>query len=356
MKKILIYLLIAILPVFVNSCGPDDPDPEVTTNIVEVLNDISDVTTWYSDSIYVIKVYDFYVSNTLNIQAGTVIKFTDDGPYMMLGSGGTVNAIGTSDNPIIFTSYKDDAHGGDTNGDETGTSPARKDWGRISTNDNNGSIFTYCEFYYGGDGSYTSTLEVYGNNVQVKNCTLAHNAGDDGTGWYGALDANYAGSGCTITGNIFFDNVRPFSVNLLVDIDDSNVFFNPDDQSVGNTYNGIFVETGDDLDAALSWMETEVPFVIDDNDWWINSGASLTLGNNVILKFRPGSAMVLDDTDAIINHDGTGVYFTSYKDDVHGGDTNADDDSTLPGTGDWIGIYDNNEDAYLAWSNILYSE
>ena len=143
-----------------------------------------------------------------------------------------------------------------------------------------------------------------------------------------------------------------------MDIPDDQVFHDPDDAYVTNKYNGIFVETIDEITRAnVSWLETEVPFVIDDNDWYIVSGASLTLGDNVILKFRPGSELILDDgPSALINYNGTGVYFTSYKDDIKLGDTNGDEMVTSPVKGDWIGIYDNSAGLMLSWPNILYAQ
>jgi len=353
--KIKLYAAIFIAALFtMTGCGDDTPDPG-SSNLVMVMDDINAVTTWSADSIYIIKAWDFYVNNTLSIEAGTIIKFHPDGPDMTLGSGGTIVANGTADLPIIFTSWKDDEHGGDSNEDADATMPARKDWGGINTNSYNGSVFNYCEFLYGGSTSYSSTLEVYGNNIKVTNCTFAFNSGDDATGWYGALDANYAESGCIITGNVFYDNVRPLSVSLAVSIDNSNSFSHPEDAGRTNDYNGIFVESMDEINDALSWKETEVAFVIDDNDLWINSGASLTLADNVCIKFRPESAIVMDDSNAIINHGGTGVVFTSYKDDSVKGDTNGDGDVTSPGNGDWVGILDNISSQYVNWANIYYS-
>ena len=39
-------------------------------------------TTWDGESVYVIRAYDLWVNSTRTIEAGTVIKFTDDGPGM----------------------------------------------------------------------------------------------------------------------------------------------------------------------------------------------------------------------------------------------------------------------------------
>ncbi len=337
------------------SCKKDKTEgPANLSNVVIITNDITSPTTWYGDSIYVIEKWDFYVENTLTIKPGTIIKFhPSKGPDLTLGNSGTIIAVGSASKPIIFTSYKDDDHGGDTNGDGNATSPAPKDWGEINTNGLNGSKFQYCEFYYGGNSSYSATLTVEYGNASVQNCVFAHNSGDDASGWYGALNMYDAESASVVKNCTFYDNIRPLSVSTKMNIDDSNVFHNPSDNTETNKYNGIFVNSYD-VDWALSWKETEVAFVIDDVDWWIDATGSLTLGNNVVIKFRPGSEMVLAQGAQFNNHNGSGVYFTSYKDDTKKGDTNGDGNATTPADGDWGGIYNDNTSSYMTWSNILY--
>ncbi len=359
MKKVFktqFIITVLLTSVLMFSCNKDDEDNPDESIIVYIEEDISEITTWYSDSIYVIEAWDFYVENTLTIQAGTIIKFTSDGPDIALGSGGTIIASGTSDEPIIFTSVKDDAYGGDTNGDESLSQPSVLDWGGINTNGENGSIFEYCQFYYGGDSYYNATLTIYGNGVIVDHCLFVNNSGNDASGWYGVLDAIDGGPDTEITHNTFYSNVRPLSIGTAFSIDNTNIFHNPDDTNVTNDYNGIFVETINEVSGVIDWSEIEVPFVIDDNDWWINSGAVLNLANNIVLKFRSGSAMVLHDgTSNIPNYNGSGVVFTSYKDDNYGGDTNGDGMSTSPVNGDWDGIYDDLGSKYVSWTNVYYS-
>jgi hypothetical protein len=346
-----------------NACKESSTEPQnggpAGDNIVEITEDIEQVTVWSGDSIYVIKAWNFHVSNTLTIEAGTIIKFTAQGPELLLGDAGTIIAVGTAEKPIVFTSYKDDMLGGDTNGDGMATTPARKDWGYVNTNGQNGSRFIYCEFYYGGNSTYTQTLSIEAGSIaEVSHCTFAHNDGSYDTG--AALQAESAGEGTIIQYNSFYDNIRPLYINCVYSLDNSNSFHNPDSVAQTNVYNAIFVNTIEHVTTIISWQETEVAYVIYDNDWWINTGAQLSLGNDVVLKFRPDSYLLLDEgISALQNYNGSGVYFTSYKDDSHKGDSNGDGDATTPVKGDWGGIYDNSMSIpspyYYTWSNILYA-
>jgi hypothetical protein len=306
--------------------------------------------------LYYINAWNFYVNNTLTIQPGVIVKFhATKGPELLLGSGGTIMAKGTSSQPIIFTSYKDDIHGGDTNGNGTGTTPASADWDYISIEGNNGSVFEHCQFLYGGDSTF-GTLKLSGSRTTVKNCLFAHNVGGkSGCCYYGALNASDAKAGTIIENNTFYDNILPLTVDVSFSLDDSNVFHNPTNASEANQYNGVFVEADNHIGTAISWQETEVAFVINNNDLWVNSGASLTLADNVVIKFTEGSSLLYQGNN-INNYDGTGVVFTSFKDDTKKGDTNGDVNASSPGNKDWLGIYNNhvNVGGYETWANIFY--
>ncbi len=354
MKKFLIGLLVPAIAMTMGSCNDDDDgnEPEKPkSNVVYVTKDIDEPTTWSGDSIYVIKTWDFYVNNTLTIEPGTIVKFHPDGKDLTLGGQGTIIAVGTADKPIIFTSYKDDDHGGDTNGDGSATQPLSKDWGEINTNGHNGSRFEFCHFYYGGNSTWGATLTIEDGIGTVKHCVFAYNAGT-ASHLTGALNMYNAHAGSVVENCTFYGNQCPLSISEVMNIDNTNVFHNPDNPSETNKYNGIYVYSADGISTAITWAETEVPFVIDDVDFWINENGTLTLGNDVVIKFTTDSRVVL--AGSISNGTGPGVYFTSYKDDSKKGDTNADGNSTSPANGDWEGIYDNIHSAWLTWSNILY--
>jgi hypothetical protein len=62
--------------------------------------------------------------------------------------------------------------------------------------------------------------------------------------------------------------------------------------------------------------------------------------------------MVDDGERGLINYNGEGVFFTSFRDDSLKGDSNGDGDVTTPADGDWQGIYYSGD--YFSWPNILY--
>jgi hypothetical protein len=327
-------------------------------NVIVIENDLTEPSTWKTGHIYYIQQSDFSVETALDIQPGVIVKFhSGKGSKLRLRSGGTINAKGTADQPIIFTSYKDDAHGGDTNNDGSGTTPASADWAYIETNNNNGSVFEFCHFLYGGSNSF-GTLDLSGSKSTVKNCLFAHNVGGKYDGDYeGALNASGSKAGTIIENNTFYDNQVPLSIDVSFSLGDSNIFHNPDNESETNQYNGVFVQPSGNVETAITWQETEVAFVIHDNDLRIDADASLTLAENVVVKFTAGSKLKYSGEN-IKKYNLSGVVFTSFKDDTQKGDTNGDGNASSPVTGDWLGIYrdKSGNSGYETWTNILYNK
>ena len=70
---------------------------------------------------------------------------------------GTLVADGTPSEPIVFTSYKDDGYGGDTNGDGNASSPAAADWSGVGFGSSStGNVFDHVAIRYAGYSYYIS--------------------------------------------------------------------------------------------------------------------------------------------------------------------------------------------------------
>ena len=104
-KTILLALSIAL---FTFGCKKNAVDEEiiVPSNIVEVKADITTNTTWSASKIYLMKNIIHVTSGaTLTIEAGTLIKGDKaTKACLVISRGGKINAVGTADKPIVFTS------------------------------------------------------------------------------------------------------------------------------------------------------------------------------------------------------------------------------------------------------------
>jgi hypothetical protein len=300
-------------------------------------------------------VIDVFDSSTLTLGDNVIFKFFATSSTLNANyNGNTVNstakiiANASVGKKIVFTSYKDDAHGGDTNGDGASVG-AVGDWARVVLNAD-GSIFNRAEFYYGGwDTVNRETLNLTTYSATVTNSIFAHNHGGAVANLpfvYGVVRASGAAAGTVITGNTFFDNNIPLMISANFSIDDSNVFHDPANTATTNTYNGIFF-TGNSANyfQTISLSETEVPFVIY-GDIWVNAGKTLTLGSGVVFKFSGiGTQLSYDDVSGNIANIG-GAVFTSLNDDSYLGDTNGNGASSGV-AGDWNGIRNLAHTVYL---------
>lgn len=306
---------------------------EVDPNVIEIEDNIDSTTIFETGKVYIMKNF-VNVNAQLTIEPGAIVKFAY-GAGLFVHTNGRITAEGTADQPIIFTSIYDDAHGGDTNKDGNLSKPQRGDWNRILLSYARDSSFKYCHFYYGGgDSSYDCTVEVEEGRATFENCVFANNKGSQ----RGALFIEAADSRTSVQSCVFYANEKPLVMAAGMSIDDSNTFHNPTKPTEKNEQNGIFISRFYlHIDGNVTWGETSVPFVIP-GQLDVTSGAVLNLDPGVALKFtKDGQIHVYQ---GIIKARGTAanpIYFTSIDDDSVLGDT-LGDGAITPKPGDWNSV------------------
>lgn len=79
----------------------------VNSPLKAVAGDITENTTWYADTIYTMNGYVYVKNNaTLTIQKGTIIKGGANKGTLIITRNGKIQAVGTKNQPIVFTSNK----------------------------------------------------------------------------------------------------------------------------------------------------------------------------------------------------------------------------------------------------------
>jgi len=202
--------------IIVESPSTEIPDGGTASNVVEVSGEISANTTWSASKIYVLKGFVF-VSNgaTLTIEPGTIIKGDKaTKATLVITRGSKINATGTVDKPIVFTSGL--AAGARSQGDWGGVillgkapvnqgtdvkiegglvQPAGKDekayiyYGGTDVADNSG-IMKYVRIEYAGI-AYSVDNEINGltmagvGNGTTLDYIQIYRSGDDAFEWFG---------------------------------------------------------------------------------------------------------------------------------------------------------------------------
>src|SRR3990172_7219162 len=128
--------------------------------------------------------------------AGTISSHST---WSNLDINGVLNAVGNASEKIVFTSYRDDSFGGDTNGD--GFSAGQPgDWGRIYFSDSVIDFLTRLEHAvvrYGGSNAQ-GNVYIYSADISVKSSDISYGSSH---GIYIIYTSSPLIEGNTITGN-----------------------------------------------------------------------------------------------------------------------------------------------------------
>jgi plastocyanin len=296
---------------------------------------------------------------TLTLSPDAVVKLGSAGETLTVA--GSLIANGTEASPVTFTSFKDDAAGGDTNNDAGASSPAPMDWNSIAVAPGGTAALTHANIRYGGFhwcgvvcyGNSTPLSVSDGGSAVLDHVSMAHSGG---YGIYvnpsrssqlsvthstietselnGIRVDGIAGKNITITNNTFTGNG---SAAVSLAFSGGSVTTLDGNTGSGNGVNGI------QLSGTLG-MDTTLPgnpgFAYEiSGGLTVDNAKTLTLSPGAVVKFGSAGETLTVNGSLIAN--GTEAFpvtFTSLLDDVAGGDTNNDAGASSPARGDWNSI------------------
>ncbi len=127
--------------------------------VIDACGEITTDTTWTAGNVYTATHCNVIVNAgaTLTLEAGVIVKM-GGGTYSSYDSNaafvvkGTLRTQGTEANPVVFTSWRDDEHGGDTNGGPSAGSPG--EWYGLHFMPNSHGDLTHTHIFYAGSGQY----------------------------------------------------------------------------------------------------------------------------------------------------------------------------------------------------------
>ena len=262
---------------------------------------------------------------TLTLAAGTKFKSLSSGALWV---DGTLNAIGTASNPVVFTSRYDDTIGGDTNNDSDATSPSPGNWGCLRMNGNGDldgvSNLNNCVFRYGGDYSSQAMIYFTNSGASIINSCTVENSSYSGVHSY---DSDVQIDNSTFSNN----NSYP------VRIDGGTIYEYTGNTFNNNAINALAVEGT--ITSSLIWPSDFVTCLT--NNLTVNDDVTLTLTEGTIFKALSGADLQVYGSLNSVGTQANPIVFTSIYDDTYGGDTNGDGGANAPTPGSWGAIWFN---------------
>lgn len=280
--------------------------------------------------------------STLTIAAGQIIKARDTG----LTVNGTLKAQGLAAAPIVFTSFEDDATGGNTQNDATGAAIGKNgDW--IGITFGNSSINNQLDFVsvlYAGGASSSAAVVDNGAPLMMNHGVIAYSK---------TAGMRMVGASPTLASDTFANNT---GAAISMDLASAPTITNPNVIN-HNGINAVVLDAGS-LPGNVTWNNPGIVYWLP-GTVTVPMGNTLTIGAGQIIKAAPGvnGLLIVNGTLSAMGTAASPIIFTSYEDDSTGGNTQNDGTGTATGkNGDWgsITFAATSTNNNLDFVNVLY--
>lgn len=279
-----------------------------------------------SNIAYFINSLTIEASAILNIEPGVVIKsnvewFSNFNVCIIVN--GSIQAIGKSNEKIVFTSIRDDASGGDYNNDGNLSSPAKNDCNSILFNSSaSSSNLKNCVFKYGGIYN-TNKFPGYGAitlnsaNISIDSCIIEQ-TNSPGISVLGSSNASIS--------NTQFLNINHVPVALAMFSNPS--FLNITLSNVRDIGLGVVAETysKDGIFPVRNFGGYTNISYIGLGNYTINAGTTITIPAGLVFK---GGTWVVNGKLFVQGMANAPVVFTCLADDNHGNPLDTRQDGNL---------------------------
>lgn len=271
----------------------------------------------------------FDASSSIAFEAGVVVKIQGSHfafmPSAALIFDGTLRTLGTATSPVVFTSWSDDAFGGDSNKDGP-TPPSAGAWRRVTLGAGaGGSELAHTQFRFGG---WQGALLHVNCNARLRDIAIL-----------GATDMGLSLDGLAVQPRIERLDVERCGLNPIAGLRWSAVR-NFDAIAIRNSYaNRMVIDSSEvDPDSIVFAHNLPAAALVVDREPQFTATSSLELREGVIVKWRAAAPMTVGAGRLVVA--GTAdrpVVMTSWSDDEFGGDTDPSGPTTgQPGS--WSGL------------------
>ncbi len=287
---------------------------------------------------------------TLTVPAGVELRFNSGIAFTVYGTLAATSAIFTSNDAVpVNGSWANVTFG---NGST------------VSTSTITGCTFNYAAYLY-VNANYTlnltgstvtrfsgaplslttsATANINNSTLSTSNVSIAINGGTANFSNNSLINnMGAANSGITLTGgSLTLANTNITNCSNPLSINSASVLnISGTTSLLVNAHPTIKINFGSLSSGTFNLPTTNVPYVFLQG-FTVASGATLSVADSNIIKFQNGTGLAVDGILVANASVGKAIYFTSYKDDNWGGDSNEDAGASAPAQSNWTGIKFNN--------------